>query len=130
MANRVHGPPPATGTQYHTFDTTDLTPEAGEPGHFGSATGSTIGSFMIQIEGSGFTGEITPYLQAPGATSVSMGWIAAAYQDLNTGDDVTGGTAITGNGLYAVRADHGLLLRLAVTVSAGSLKILVTEGVG
>lgn len=129
MANVIQ-PPPFTGTQWHTLNVTTLTPTPGTPGFFGQAYDSKIGSFMFQVEGNGWTGELVIYGQIPGATNASVGWIALAYQDLNTGNDVTGGTAITADGLYAVRADHGMMIRMAYTHTAGSVDILATEGIG
>jgi len=129
MANVIKTPP-MTGTQWHQLDTTTLTPTPGTPGHFGQATGSTIGSFMFQVEGTGWTGELVPQGMLGGAIGASMGWVALAYQNLNTGADVAGGTAITADGIYAVRADHGMMISLAYTDTSGTVDILATEGVG
>jgi len=128
MANIINAPP-ATGTKHFTFDT-DATPEVGEPGFLGNASPNKIGSFMVQVAGSTWTGELVPQGQLPGATAASIGWIALAYQDLNTAADVAGGTAITADGIYAIRADHGMLVRLAYTHTAGTVDVVVTEGVG
>lgn len=129
MANRIQTPP-MTGTQWHTLDTTTAAPTPGTPGFFGQAYDSKIGSFMFQVEGNGWTGELVPYGYLPGAVGASMGAIALAYQDLNTGNDVAGGTAITADGIYAVRADHGMMVYLAYTHTGGSVDILATEGIG
>jgi hypothetical protein len=98
--------------------------------YLGAAPGNAIGSAIIQVEGSGWTGSITPQARLVGAVGASMGWVSVAYHNLATAADVAAGTDITASGIYAVRLDQGMELCIDATVSAGSVKVLFHIGLG
>jgi hypothetical protein len=128
MANQTKNAP-YPGTKWFLLDTT-IAPAVGEPGFLGAAMGDKVGSFLIQVEGTSWSGSLVPQGQLPGAIVASVGWIALAYENLNTGAEVAAGTAITVDGIYRVLADHGMLVRLDYTHGGTSVDVLVTGGAG
>lgn len=128
MANKENDQP-YPGTRWWTLDTTDAT--AGI--QLGDASKETIGSAVLLVRGNTWTGSIVLKARLPGAASAlgaNAGWVSVAYQDLNTGSDVAGGTGITTDGLYAVRLDLGAVLGMFYTHSAGTVDVLERHGMG
>ena len=122
MAN-VTNSQPFPGTTWLTIDTTaDFA--------VGDAAQECIGTVILQVEGTGWTGTVLPKGRLLGADGASVGWISIAYQNLNTGNDIAGGTTITGDGLFAIRLDVGVELQLVTTTAAGSVDLLIRRGIG
>ncbi|OQW37061.1 MAG: hypothetical protein A4C66_03245 [Nitrospira sp. HN-bin3] len=98
--------------------------------YLASAPGNAIGSVVLHVEGTAWTGAITPKVRLVGAVEASMGWVNCGYTNLATMADVAAGTAITGTGMYSVRLDHGMELAMDYADTSGSVKVLVHVGVG
>ena len=97
-----------------------LTLTASEDIDVGDASDRTVGTFVMGVEGTGWTGSIVPKGRPRGATDMAFQTIP--YQNLRTLADVAAGTGIAADGLYAIRVD-GLELRLAYAHTAGSVKL-------
>lgn len=75
--------------------------------------GDVVGSLVVQLTGT-WTGSVTPKARATGAAQASS--VNVEYVNLATGASVAAGTAITANGLFAVKAGG-----LTVSLNVGSL---------
>jgi len=119
MANTV--PAMVSGTRTHkvTIDTTaDF--------NIGNTASNSIGSVVIQTTGTGWTGTVTPKGRLLGDSA----WVSLAYYNFATAADVAAGTNITGDGLFSIRADHGMEIQLSTTTSAGSVIVTWHWGIG
>ena len=123
MAN-VKNSAPYPGTLHLTLDTTDSAIVLGD------AKDNMVGSWVLQVEGNTWSGNFVPQARLAGASGASLSWVAVAYQALNTGNDVAGGTVIDADGLYAIRCDHGMELSLDYTHGGTSVDILARRGPG
>lgn len=108
------------GAELLVYDTTDSSET------IGATPEDSVGTCVLTVEGTGFTGSIIPKGRGWGGAAGSMAFQALGYQNRCTITDVAAGTAITANGIYAFPMD-GLEINLDVTVSAGSVKILVNR---
>lgn len=125
MANSVKGwGNPTTGSYYAVVDTDATTLDLGQ-----AATGNA-GSYILQIQGSSFTGSVKAQIRVPGAEDVSVDWDIVGLVNLNDFTEIDGDTGATGDGSYRFNADHGVRASLLVSRSAGSVKILVRKGDG
>jgi hypothetical protein len=113
----------ATSTRYWNIDTNATTLDLG-----GAAPGKA-GSFAIHLYSNAATGNgITIQAQMAGASSQSLAWIGADYQEDAT--DVATGTKITATGRYYVRCDHNEVIRLSFEITGGSWDVVVSSGPG
>lgn len=97
----------------------------------GAGTGNTICSAILQISGlTAGGGNIVPQARLVGASAESVAFMSVAYENLTTGAEVAVGTAITTDGLYAVRLDHGMELAIDYTDVSGTVKVLYSLGLG
>jgi hypothetical protein len=92
----------------------------------GDAAAELISSGVLHVQGTAWTGSITP---KGAARRSGLAPLALPYQNLRTLADVAAGTPITADGLYAIRAD-GLELTLEHVWVAGSVQIGVSRCVG
>lgn len=115
-----------TGTYYANVDTTATTLELGQ------AATSNAGSYIVTLQGTGFTGSVKAQLVAPGAAAspYSITPDIVGLVNLNDFTEIDGDTGATADGSYRFNADHGMMASLLVTVSAGSVKIVVRKGDG
>lgn len=125
MANSVPANAGGSQSKYVTLDTTatDIVLGAGQ--------GSSICSAILQVSGATAGGNsFIPQARLVGASGLSIGFVSVAYENLTTGAEVAVGTAITTDGLYAVRLDHGMELAIDYTQVGGSTTVLYSLGVG
>lgn len=104
--------------QSDTADTFDI----------GDGAAHSVSSFVFQIEGAGgWDGEITVKGRVRGS---SLSWQTLPVQNIRTLADVAAGTALTADGIYAVRAD-GLELQIVhAAITTGSVSVAVEPLVG
>jgi hypothetical protein len=98
----------------------------------GQAAIGNVGSYIVQVQGTGFTGSLKPQILAPGGehTDLQVAYDTVGLVNLNDFTEISGATGITADGSYSFRADHGMRVQLVVTVSAGSAKVLIRKGDG
>jgi hypothetical protein len=84
------------------------------------AGGDAVASLVFQVTGT-WTGNLTPKARAQGVAQASS--VNVAYVNLATGADVAAGTAITANGLFAVKAG-GLVVSLSMASFAGTSAVV------
>ena len=125
MANTALANVAGSQTKLITLDTTGTDIE------LGAGQGSIISSAILQVSGlTAGGGNIVPQARLVGASTASVAYMSVAYENLTTGAEVAVGTAITTDGLYAVRLDHGMQLAIDYTHVGGTVKLLVSLGVG
>lgn len=122
MAN-VQNADTSPGVDWWTLDA------SGDIG-LGQASPGTVGSFVIYVKGTGWTGDLVPQTRPLGAAGASIDWVAVAYQNAASGADVAAGTAISADGKFFVRVDHNEELNLEYTHSAGSVDVVTCRGKG
>lgn len=125
MANTAVSKAGGSGSSIITLDTsdTDIPLTAGH--------GSTVSSVVLHISGlTADGGNITPRARLVGAAENSIGYEDIAYENLATGATVAVGTAITTDGLYVVRVDHGVELAIDYVHVAGPVVVLFKPGLG
>lgn len=92
----------------------------------GDSSHGYVGSTVLQVEGSGWTGQLVIQGRVRGS---GLTMKALPYQNLITLADVAAGTPITADGLYAVRAD-GLEIEIVHTRTAGAVSLAAKPLVG
>jgi hypothetical protein len=130
MANNIY-PRDATlqdlpaGAFALVLDTTDTT-----TGYvFQSGATGRVASYVLTVEGAGWTGNITFQGRAIGAGANGVAFQSLAYQNLASGADVAAGSPITATGTYALRTDF-MECRLIWTITAGTVKVSGYGGAG
>lgn len=97
----------------------------------GDASAETVGTKLFQLYTNGATISFKFQGLLAGAEELSMDWQDLAYQNMTSGEDVAGTTAVTANGIYAVRCDVGMKVRANVSAcSDGTAYLIERRGRG
>lgn len=109
-------------THQKIFDGTGYTVSATEVISLGDAAPDSVGSFLVFVSSLSGTHAITPKGRPAGSNVASGEYQTLAYTVGSTGVLTAGGTAISAEGAYFVRAD-GMEVFLDVTVTSNSFRL-------